>query len=198
MQDCIGALFSSDSIRIVVLYIGPRAHRSSNAAQCRAAAAAGCAISKACLFAQVSLWLSVRRPTGLCRPADRPAALAASRRAAQLLPWAGDESRLSESGSLAGLCLQLAGHAGVECESKVGLQACLGCLGASLAASVEAACACLWVTWGFLDNPNLVGGVGHAGSPETPPVSHEVSPDLVCHMRFRQIWCVIWRFRQSL
>ena len=47
--------------------------------------------------------------------------------------------RLSESGSLAGLCLQLAGHAGMECESKVGLQACLGCLGASLAASVEAA-----------------------------------------------------------
>ena len=33
----------------------------------------------------------------------------------------------------------LAGHAGVECESKVGLQACLWCLGASLAASVEAA-----------------------------------------------------------
>ena len=51
MQDCIGALFSSDSIRIVVLYIDPRAHRSSNAAQCRAAAAAGSAISKACLFA---------------------------------------------------------------------------------------------------------------------------------------------------
>ena len=36
------------------------------------------------------------------------------------LPWAGDESRLSESGGLAGLCLQRAGHAGVECESKVG------------------------------------------------------------------------------
>ena len=42
------------------------------------------------------------------------AALAASRRAAKLLRRAGDELRLSESGSLTELCLQLVRHAGVE------------------------------------------------------------------------------------
>ena len=65
----------------------------------------------------------LRQQIGLRRPAACPAALAASRRAAQLLPWAGAESRLNESGSLAGLCLRLARHTQAWIVSEVGLRA---------------------------------------------------------------------------
>ena len=65
----------------------------------------------------------LRQPIGLRRPAACPAAIVASRRAAQLLPWAGTESRLNESGSLAGLCLRLARHTQAWIVSEVGLRA---------------------------------------------------------------------------